>query len=68
MSWSRCLMGEADYATLFSFVPDAGATVIFIVFMFLWHKRTMARDKQFAETLTVIMSALMECVKQSVTK
>ena len=61
-------MNEVDYASLFSFVPDAGATVIFIVFMFLWHKRTMARDKQFAETLTSVMSALMECVKQTVAK
>jgi len=61
-------MSEAEYASLFSFIPDAGATVIFIVFMFLWHRRTMARDKQFAETLTAIMAALMECVKQAAAK
>lgn len=61
-------MNEVDYASLFSFVPDAGATVIFIVFMFLWHKRTMARDKQFADTLSAIMQALMECVKQATEK
>lgn len=55
---------EPDYASILPLVPDAGATVVFLVFMFLWHKRTMARDKQFAEALTAVMAALMECVKE----
>jgi hypothetical protein len=51
---------------LYSFIPDAGATVVFIVFMWLWHKRTMARDSMFHETMQGMMHALMECVKEKV--
>lgn len=49
---------------LYGYIPEYGATVVFVVFMLLWHKRTMARDAQFHETTRELMRSLMECVSQ----
>lgn len=59
-------MSDSAIGILAPFINNAGATVIMLAFMFLWHKRTMARDKMFHETLNSINASLMECVKASV--
>lgn len=40
--------------SLYQFIPDAQTAVIFIVFVFLWSRRTMARDTQNAETIQLM--------------
>lgn len=59
-------MSDSAIGILAPFINNAGATVIMLAFMFLWHKRTMARDRMFHDTLNSINSALMECVKSNV--
>jgi len=49
---------------LFAFIPDYGATVVFVLFMVLWHKRTMRRDEQFHEVLLQLNQSLMDCVAE----
>lgn len=54
---------DAVPSELFSFLPDMGATVVFIVFMYLWHRRTMARDEQFHKSIEMFSEALRDCQK-----
>jgi hypothetical protein len=54
--------GEA-LATILGVAADTGATVLFVIFMYLWHKRTMARDSMFNDTMQNMLKALMDCVK-----
>lgn len=51
---------------LYAMIPDASSTVVLIVFMLLWHKRTMARDEQFADTIRQTNDALMTCMSSMV--
>jgi len=46
---------------------DNALLVVLLVFMALWHRRTMARDKAFFDLQESMMIALMECVKREVT-
>lgn len=48
---------------LYQYIPNYGATVVLLIFMGLWHKRTMERDRQFHETLQSIVDALMDCIQ-----
>jgi hypothetical protein len=57
-------MSDTAVSLLAPFINNAGATVIMIVFLLLWHKRTAARDKYFFETLQAINTSLMECVSK----
>jgi len=45
---------------------DNALLVVLLVFMALWHRRTMARDKAFFELQGQMMVALMECVREKV--
>jgi ABC-type transport system involved in cytochrome bd biosynthesis fused ATPase/permease subunit len=57
-------MSDTAVSLLAPFLNNAGASVIMIVFMFLWHKRATARDKQFFETLQAINASLLECMSK----
>ena len=59
-------MSNEAVSILAPFINNAGATVIMLAFMILWHKRTMARDRMFHDTLNSINASLMECVKATV--
>lgn len=49
---------------LFSFIPEYGATVVFVFFLVLWHRRTSARDVMYHETQRETMAALMACMSK----
>lgn len=62
------------YEPLLPFLDNAGASVLFLVFLYLWHKRTTRRDAdnaetvralllEDAETIKALLLALMECTK-----
>ena len=55
-------------ATMLGVATDVGATFLFLIFMYLWHKRTMARDSMFNDTMQNMLKALMECVKANMEK
>jgi putative flippase GtrA len=58
----------AAMAEILGVVADTGAAVLFLIFMYLWHKRTVYRDAMFNETLQSMMRSLMDCVKATMEK
>lgn len=52
-----------DFAPFLPFLDNAGASVLFLIFLILWHKRTMQRDRDNSETIRQLLMALMECSK-----
>ena len=57
-----------DFTPFLPFLDNAGASVLFLIFLILWHKRTMARDKDNQETIRQLLLALMDCTKNSIVK
>ena len=58
---------------LWPFINNAGASVLFVTFLILNHKRTeldherqIQRDKDSQETIRQLMVALMDCTKTAV--
>jgi len=49
---------------LFAFIPDYGATVVLLVFLALWHRRTKARDEMFGRIIDNFHVGLMECLRE----
>lgn len=52
-----------DFAPFLPFLDNAGASVLFLVFLILWHKRTSKRDADNTETIRQLLLALMDCQK-----
>jgi hypothetical protein len=52
-------MQDSLFSDLFSL--DNIIAIQFVVFMLLWHRRTMARDEQFFHTMQQMISLLNEC-------
>lgn len=52
------------YEPFLPFLDNAGASVLFIIFLWLWHKRTSKRDADTAETVRVLLLEDAETIKQ----
>jgi hypothetical protein len=52
-------MPDSLFSDLFSL--DNIIAIQFVVFMLLWHRRTMARDVHFFETMNQMIGLLNEC-------
>lgn len=48
---------------LFPLLPDAGAAVTFVLFLYLWHKRAQRRDEMFREIYVKFADLLGDCLK-----
>lgn len=49
---------------LYVALQDAVSASLFLAFMFLWHKRTVARDEQFYRALEHFAGLLAECLEK----
>jgi hypothetical protein len=64
-----------DVTPFLPFIDNAGASVLFIIFLVIsWkrtqldHVRTLERDRANDETVRFLMLALLECAKSGVQK
>lgn len=46
---------------------DNALLIVLLVFMGLWHRRTVARDRAFFDLQKDMMLSLMECIKGKIT-
>ena len=61
-----------DLSTLWPFINNAGASVLFVVFLYLNHKRTeldhlrtMQRDAASEQTIQKLLDALTDCTNNA---
>jgi len=47
---------------------DNALLLIMVLFMLLWHKRTMSRDKMFNDTMVGMMAMLTECMSMKISE
>lgn len=47
-------------------LQELSSTAVLIYFLTLWHKRTMARDKQFKESMSEMQKATHDCINSFV--
>jgi len=49
--------------SLYKYIPDAGATVVLVIFMILWDRRTRARDIMWRDLMSELVKGWLDCVK-----